>query len=62
MRVQGILSWSLPLLLALGALSAQGQTPASVASYPNKPIRLVSPIPPGGAPDLVAQSSSNALE
>jgi len=29
--------------------------------YPEKPIRLISPIPPGGAPDLVARALANTL-
>jgi len=29
--------------------------------YPDKPIRLISPIPPGGAPDLVARSLAATL-
>ena len=25
-------------------------------NYPNKPIKIISPIPPGGAPDMIARA------
>lgn len=30
-------------------------------AYPQRPIRLISPIPPGGAPDLIARAVGNRL-
>jgi tripartite-type tricarboxylate transporter receptor subunit TctC len=35
--------------------------PAFAQQYPDKPIRLISPIPPGGAPDLVARALATTL-
>jgi tripartite-type tricarboxylate transporter receptor subunit TctC len=43
------------LALAAPALSTQAQT------YPNKPIRLVCPFPPGGAVDIASRSVAQAL-
>jgi tripartite-type tricarboxylate transporter receptor subunit TctC len=43
------------LALAAPALSAQAQT------YPNKPIRLVCPFPPGGAVDIASRATAHTL-
>jgi tripartite-type tricarboxylate transporter receptor subunit TctC len=43
------------LALAAPALSAQAQP------YPNKPIRLICPFPPGGAVDIASRSVAQAL-
>ena len=42
-----------PFLFSLGCGVASAQTPA--ADYPSKPIRLISPFPPGGSVDFVAR-------
>ena len=38
-----------------------GASIGNAQQYPDKPIRLISPIPPGGAPDLVARSLAATL-
>jgi tripartite-type tricarboxylate transporter receptor subunit TctC len=35
--------------------------PSIGQTYPNRPIRLISPIPPGGAPDLIARAIGQSL-
>ncbi|MGB7543425.1 MAG: tripartite tricarboxylate transporter substrate binding protein [Burkholderiales bacterium] len=49
------------LLLALAISTALFATPAS-AQYPARPIRLIVPIPPGGAPDIAARVIGQKLE
>lgn len=45
--------------LALAALPAQSQQ--SQPTYPSRPIRLIVPIPPGGAPDLIGRAIGQRL-
>ena len=51
--------------LAAGGADAWAQSsaagPASAASYPNRPIRLIVPFPPGGGTDTVARAISQRL-
>ena len=51
MMLRGLLA----LLLIAAAVPAEAQT------YPQRPVRLISPIPPGGAPDLIARAVGHRL-
>lgn len=48
-------------LLVVTACLSQAAAPAWAQAYPNRTIRLISPIPPGGAPDLIARAIGNKL-
>lgn len=41
--------------LAIAALAPLVQAPAEAQSYPNRPIRIISPFPPGGGNDVLAR-------
>jgi tripartite-type tricarboxylate transporter receptor subunit TctC len=51
----------LSLMFFSNIVLSQTSVNLSPSNYPNKSIRLVSPIPPGGAPDLVARALANRL-
>jgi tripartite-type tricarboxylate transporter receptor subunit TctC len=51
----------LPLLLSLSAACGLGAGPASAQAWPDKPIRLIVPAPPGGISDAAARLLAEQL-
>ncbi len=49
------------LLASAGLLAAPGLARAQAAPWPNRPVRLVVPFPPGGLVDLLARAVSGPL-
>ena len=50
----------LPVLLTL-AVNARAQSPDAAANWPNKPVRVIVPAPPGSAPDGQVRLIANKL-
>jgi tripartite-type tricarboxylate transporter receptor subunit TctC len=57
----GLAIASLALLSAMTMARAQAPSPASVASYPDRPIKLVVPYPPAALTDLLARAIAERL-
>ena len=55
-RVAPLLPWALPLMLAMpGTSSAQPASTSSAQTYPTKPVRVISPYPPGSSADIIGR-------
>ena len=50
------------MVLAFAGLLADIPATSAQAPYPNRPIRLLVPIPPGGAPDTSARQIAQVLQ
>src|ERR1035437_4033767 len=55
----GIRTYVAKLALAIAALLIAGA--AAADNYPNKPIRIIVPFPPGGALDIIARSVGKSM-
>lgn len=54
--------WVFCAMMCIASVAtSQTSLNSNSSSYPNKSIRLISPIPPGGAPDLVGRALANRL-
>ena len=49
------------LLAAVLAVTGEARAEPLAGGYPERPVRLVVPLPPGGSPDLLARTISNGL-
>lgn len=52
---------SLPLVLCMLAMSGVAQAQDAAAAYPDRPVKVIVPFPPGGATDIVGREISDRL-
>lgn len=52
---------SLPIVLCLLAMSGAVQAQDAAATYPDRPVKVIVPFPPGGATDIVGREISDRL-
>lgn len=52
---------SLPLMLCMLAMSGVAQAQDAAAAYPDRPVKVIVPFPPGGATDIVGREISDRL-
>lgn len=52
---------SIPIVLCLLAMSSFAQAQDAAAAYPDRPVKMIVPFPPGGATDIVGREISDRL-
>src|SRR5215212_7173441 len=61
MHRRSLLRAALPAALPLGLLAALPGGAVAQAAYPNKPLTMIVPFPPGGLADIVARPVAEAM-